>query len=179
MRKKINIMEDTDGKKTVVIHDIKFKGKRTVNWNEVEEYLRQYIGEFYKIQSVNDIIYIGTDFPDEYTHSNYTKILKGANAKAKANVTQGLPELIENADNEKYIKNRKEKHMKDAKYGWYIFESRFALPVFTENGDIERYNVFHAALLVRHSKDGRKYLYDIMKIKKETSILFEHKNFTQ
>ncbi|EKC69607.1 hypothetical protein OBE_04328, partial [human gut metagenome] len=31
-----------------------------------------------------DAVYIGTDLPDEYTHSNYTQFLKGANAKAKS-----------------------------------------------------------------------------------------------
>ena len=37
------------------------------------------------------------------------------------------------------------------------------------NGEIERYNVFHVYLIVRHDADGKKYLYDIIKIKKETS----------
>ena len=41
------------------------------------------------------MVYIGKDLPDEYAHSKYTKILKGTNAKAKANATQGLPEIIE------------------------------------------------------------------------------------
>ena len=40
-------------------------------------------------------------------------------------------------------------------------------------------NVFHAALLVRHDRNGKLYLYDIMKIKKETSILFQSDDFTQ
>ena len=93
MARKVNVIEDLNGKKTVFIHDILFKGKRAVNWEEVEKYLRQYVGEFYQIEDCNKMIYIGSDLPDEYTHSNYTRILKGANAKAKANATQGLPEL--------------------------------------------------------------------------------------
>ena len=36
----------------------------------------------------------------------------------------------------------KEKHNKDAKFGWYRYESRFALPVFDESGEVERYNAF-------------------------------------
>ena len=90
-----------------------------------------------------DAVYIGTDLPDEYTHSNYTHILKGANAKAKANAAQGLPELIEIAAGKKFTENYKEKHTIDAMYGWYRYESRFALPVFNEVGEIERYNVFY------------------------------------
>ena len=37
------------------------------------------------------------------------------------------------------------------------------------NGEIDRYNIFHASMLVRHSNDGKMYLYDIIDIKKETS----------
>lgn len=99
MERKVNVIEDLNGKKTVFIHDILFKGKRAVNWDEVEKYLRQYVGEFYQIEDCNKMIYIGSDLPDEYTHSNYTRILKGANAKAKANAAQGLPELLKIATN--------------------------------------------------------------------------------
>ena len=109
----------------------------------------------------------------------YGRILKGANAKAKANAAQGLPELLKIATNETYEENRKEKHNKNAKYGWYSYDSRFALPVFGDNGEIERYNVFNVAMLVRHNADGKAYLYDIMKIKKETSNLFQSNDLTQ
>ena len=53
-------------------------------------------------------------------------------------------------------------------YGWIRYESRFALPVFDEVGEIERYNVFNVIMVIRHAKDGKMYLYDIMNIKKET-----------
>ena len=46
---------------------------------------------------------------------------------------------------------------------------KFALPVYRDDGEIERYNVFHASMLIRHSNDGKMYLYDIIDIKKETS----------
>ena len=179
MERKVSVIEDIDGKKTVFIHDIIFKGKRSVNWEDVEQYLRQYIGDFYQIEDCNKVVYIGTDLPDEYTHSNYTRILKGTNAKAKANAAQGLPELLKIATNEIYEENRKEKHNKNAKYGWYSYDSRFALPVFGDNGEIHRYNVFNVAMLVRHNTDGKAYLYDIMKIKKETSNLFQSNDLTQ
>ena len=38
MERKVNVIEDLDGKKTVFIHDIKFRGKRIVNWEEVDVY---------------------------------------------------------------------------------------------------------------------------------------------
>ncbi len=179
MNRNVNIITDLDGNKVVVINDIIFKGKRNVNWKDVEEYLRQYVGEFYKIADTKEIIYIGSDLPDEYSNSNYTHCLKGASAKAKANAAQGLPEMIEIATGKQFEENRKEKHSKDAQYGWYRYESRFALPVFSENGDVERYNVFHVLMLMRHAKDDKIYLYDIMEIKKETSNLFRPDGFTQ
>ena len=107
--------------------------------------------------------------PDEYTHSNYTRILKGANAKAKANAAQGLPEIIEITAGKKFTENYKSKHNTDAMYGWYRYELRFALTVFSEKGEIERYNVFNVIMVIRHARDGGLYLYDIMNIKKETS----------
>lgn len=94
MERKVNIVEDLDGNKIVFIHDIRFKGKRSVEWSDVEQYLKQYVGDVYTIEDTKDMIYIGTDLPDEYAHSNYTRILKGTNAKAKANAAQGLPELV-------------------------------------------------------------------------------------
>ncbi len=40
-------------------------------------------------------MYIGTDFPDEFSHSMDTKELKGANIKAKANISSAIGEMIE------------------------------------------------------------------------------------
>ena len=143
MQRKVNVVEDLDGNKIVVIHDIRFKGRQAIEWSDVEKYLKQYVGEAHIIESTNDMVSIGVDLPEEYAHSNYTNTLKGS------------------------------------KYGWYSYVTRFALPVYGENGDIERYNVFRAILLVRHAEDKRLYLYDIMKIKKETSTHFQSEDLTQ
>lgn len=175
----VSVIKDAMGHNVVMINDIIFRGKRGIKWGDVEEYLRQYVGEFYTIAETNEVVYIGTDLPDEYSHSEYTNILKGTNEKAKANAAQGLPELINTAINMVHTDNSKTKHKQDAKYGWYKFESRFALPVFAENGEVERYNVFHVAMILRHANDGKKYLYDIMNIKKETSDLFQSEDLTQ
>lgn len=35
-------------------------------------YLRQYVDEFYTIAETYEVVYIGTDLPDEYAHSEYT-----------------------------------------------------------------------------------------------------------
>lgn len=170
MDRKINIIEDLDGKKTVLIQDITFCGRRSIDWDDVEKYLEQYIDDIYTIAETGDEIYIGSDLPSEYTGSKYTRKLKGSVAKAKANATQGIPELIEIATNTSFEENRKHKHRKDAKLGWYRYDTRFALPVFDENGDIERYNVFNALILIRHDQNGKKYLYDILEIKKRNDV---------
>ena len=179
MNRNIEVTKDCNGNKIAVINDIIFKGKRNVNWKDVEQYLRQYVGKCYVIENTKEFVYIGSDLPDEYSNSNYTHHLKGASAKAKANAIQGLPEMIQIATQKQFEENRKNKHSKDAQYGWYRYESRFALPVFNENGDVERYNVFHVLMLMRHAKDEKIYLYDIMEIKKETSNLFQSDDLTQ
>ena len=65
-----------------------------------------------------------SDLPDEYSGSNYTAKLKGALAKAKANAAQGIPEMIEIAENRRFQENLERKHNKNAKYGWYRYDSR-------------------------------------------------------
>lgn len=169
MDRTVNVIENLDGKKTVIIQDIRFRGKRNINWTDVERYLVEFIGDIYYIaENNNEEIYIGRDLPSEYTGSIYTKHLKGTVAKAKANASVGIPQLIEIATNPRFEKNHKSKHARNAKIGWYRYDTRFALPVFREDGEIDRFNVFHASLLIRHAADGRKYLYDIIEIKKET-----------
>ena len=89
----IRIITDLNGNKIVLINDIVFKGKKSINWDGVRTYPESYVGEFYKIADTKDIVYIGNDLPDEYAGSRYTYSLKGANAKAKANSAQGIPQM--------------------------------------------------------------------------------------
>ena len=168
-QRNVAVIQDVDGNNIVVINDIIFKGKRSITWPDVEEYLRRYVGEFYSIAESGDVVYIGTDLPDEYTESNYTKHIKGTVAKAKANAAQAIPEIIEIATSKTAEENKKEKHSRNAKNGWYRYDTRFALPVYDESGEVERYNVFSARLLIRHAASGKMYLYDVLEIKKETS----------
>lgn len=156
-----------DGQKIVFIRNIYFKGKRSIDWNQVEIYLRQYVGSIYRVAETEEDIIIGTDLPGEYTGSIYTKKLKGAAAKAKANAIQVLPEMLKIATNREFEKNRKEKHNRDAKNGWYRYETGFAVPIYNMEGELIRYNIYQAKILVRHASDGRKYLYDILEIKKK------------
>ena len=113
MNKNINIIEELDGQKVVLIHDIRFKSRRMIDWDMIEKYLK------------------------EYSHSKDTELLKGANEKAKL--------------------------------GWYRYDTRFGIPVYDEEGQLLRYNIFHARMLVRCDKEENLYLYDFVRIKKETS----------
>ena len=67
------------------IGDVIFTNKQNISWNDVEKYLKRYVGENIIVKKTGDRIHIGGDFPDEYTESCYTKRLRGALAKAKAN----------------------------------------------------------------------------------------------
>ena len=60
-------------------------------------------------------------------------------------------------------------------YGWYRYDSRFALPVYDDNGEMKRYNIFHASLIVRYAENKKMYLYDILDIKKKRAIRLSHK----
>ena len=45
----IDIITDEDGRKIVVITDIRFKGKRNIDWEDVENYLKEYVGKCYEV----------------------------------------------------------------------------------------------------------------------------------
>lgn len=173
MERNVRVVKDVNGDQVVVIKNIRFKGRQNINWNEVEQYLRQYVGKIVEIAKSKEIIYIGTDLPDEYTGSNYTAKLKGALAKAKANAAQGIPEMLEIAENKRFQENLAKKHNKNARFGWYRYDSRFAIPIYDDSGETLRYNVFHVELVIRHAENKKLYLYDIINIKKETSTPLE------
>ena len=165
----VAVIQDADGKKIVVINDLRFKGRKSVNWNTVEKCLKEYIGTCTEILDTKDMIYIGSDFPDEYVYSKDTRVLRGTNAYAKANASAVISELIQIATNKSFSENYKDKHKKKARYGWYRYDTRFAIPKYGNEGELTGYNIFKGRLVVRHSEDGKLYLYDILRIKKETS----------
>ena len=168
MNRNVEIITDEQGNKIVRINDIRFRGKRGINWKEVEAYLKRYVGGMCVIEECDDLVFIGSDFPDEYSGSRYTHKLKGTIAKAKANAAQGIEELLTISNNKRFRENSDKRHIRNAKYGWYRYDVRFQLPVLGEDGRVERYNTFKATMLIRHSIDGKLYLYDILDIKKET-----------
>ena len=72
MERKVNIITDLNGKKTVFIQDILFKkGVRILSGRKWKN-IKRYIGEFIENTESGDIIYIGADLPDEYAGSKDT-----------------------------------------------------------------------------------------------------------
>lgn len=70
MDKKIDIVKDNDGNSIVVINNLRFKGRRSVDWNVVENCLKEYIGQCVEITETADVVYIGADFSDEFAFCN-------------------------------------------------------------------------------------------------------------
>lgn len=163
-----NIVINEKGQKIVEIDTIAFSSKRKIDWDGVEEYLKRYVGQKYQIDETDDLIYIGSDFPDEYANSNYSAKAHGTIGKAKANASQVIPELIKIATNITFRKNSDGKHSKDAKFGWYRCTVRFTLPICDDKGNVIGKNAFQGRMVIRFDEDGKKYLYDIIDIKKET-----------
>ena len=168
LEQNVEIVKVKEGRSVVIIRDIRFKGKRNIDWNAVEDYVKEYIGNCYEILETSDKVFIGKEFPGEIKGSVDTKRLYGANARAKANATQKIPYLLECASNKRWTENYKEKHNMDAKYGWYRYTSRFALPTYSEDEAIKGYIVYRIEMLIRHASDNKLYLYDMVNIKKET-----------
>ena len=163
------IVSDQDGNKIVLINDIHFKSRRNINWDKVEDYLKRFIGKSYVIIETTEVVYIASDFPDEYAHSSDTKKARGANEKAKANAISAIQELIEIATDKKETPDYNNRHGNKAKYGWYRYYARFGIPIYDEDDVLERYNIFRTRILIRRDIDGKLYLYDVVTTKKETS----------
>ncbi len=160
---------DENGNKVVILPDIIFSGKQNIDWNEVEKYLERFVGELVEVVETGDIIYLGKDFPDEYSGSQYTRKMKGGRAKAKANAAQGIREMVGIATDKRFRENRKEKHSADASNGWYYYTTRFAMPIYDNDVKTENYNIYFGCLVVNCTGKGKMYLYDLVDIKKEAS----------
>lgn len=167
--KNVNVIIDENGKNIVLIHDIRFKTRRRIDWDEVEGYLKEYIGNCYEILETSERIYIGTDFPDEFCHAQDKVNLKGGNEKAKANMVSAIGDLIKIASNKVVTEDFGEKHKSKAKYGWYRYDTRFGIPFYNSDDELVGYSIYKARMLVRCDEKGKLYLYDFVRTKKETS----------
>lgn len=137
----------------------------------IANYISEHIGEVYTIIESGDKVYIGKDLPNEYTQSEYTKAVLKNNPniiKAKNKAVANLGEMIEIATN-KQLEGTEHDDAKDAKLGMYRYTTRFGFSKRNIRGEYAGSNVYEAELLIRHSSDGKMYLYDIVRIKKDTT----------
>jgi hypothetical protein len=174
--KKLRIGYTTNGTQVVMLeNDIFNENKENKKPHQfIANYIAENIGEFYKITESGQRVYIGEELPNEYTQSEYTKQLLKRNKKilnAKNQSVQSLGEIIEIATERSWDKNRKLKHNTGAKYGFYKYSSKIALPKYDSQRKIIGSNLFDIELVIRNDANGRKYLYDIQKIEKSAEQL--------
>ena len=149
-----NILEDNNGQPT---HQF------------IADFIAEHIGDAYTIIESGQKVYIGEDLPGEYTQSVYTQTILQYNKniiKAKNKAAANIKEIIEIATNRNW-EEAEHTDNKDAKYGIYKYNTRFAFPVRDTNDNIIGANVYKAKLVIRNASDGKKYLYDIVSIKKD------------
>lgn len=161
-----SIEQDSTGKDVVVVQEDIFKGSEGEKRKKVvTEYLKSHIGDMFTIIENGKRVYLGKDLPNEYNHSKTTERLGKEKRFAKQKATPGIGEMVEIATNERWESPvHKEKHKVDAMYGFYKYDTRFA--VRDRSGD---YEVYDAELVIRHDADRKLYLYDIQGIKKDTA----------
>ena len=165
---KYSIEQDSTGKDVVVVQEYIFKGREGEKRKKVvTEYLKNHIGDMFTMIENGKNVYLGKDLPKEYSYSRTTKNLGRDRRFVKQKATPGIGEMVEIATNERWESPvHKEKHENDAKYGFYKYDTRFA--VRDRSGEDE---IYDAELVVRHNEDGKLYLYDVQGIKKDTAAV--------
>lgn len=161
-----------DGKQVVWIEDnILKENKNNLPVHQyIADYISKHIGDVYTIIESGKSVYLGEDLPGEYTQSKYTQGLKKRKGilSAKNRGASDLGGMIEIATNRRWEKTN-HTHNKDAKYGIYRYDTRFGFPVKDANGNVIGANIYTAELLIRNASNGKKYLYDVVNIKKDTT----------
>ena len=80
-----------------------------------------------------------------------------------------IGDLIGIATNKAVFQDYANKHKSKARKGWYRYDTRFGIPAYDLEGKLIQYNIYTARMLIRCDKDGKLYLYDFVRTKKETS----------
>ena len=165
---KFSIKKDNNGDNIVVVDKNIIKGVKNKDLKKfVKNELKKNVGSYYTIIQNSKEIYLGKNLSNEYVYSECTKKMKISTLKVKAQASNNIGELIQIATNEGWKENIKPKHSEDAKYGWYRYDTRFAIPKVENNDGVIGYDTYSASLIVKHSSDGKKYLYDMIKIKRD------------
>ena len=163
---------NVNGKQVVWIQDNVLKQNTGIPEHQfVANYIAGHIGDIYTIIESGQKVYIGEDLPGEFTQSKYTQsILKNRSniIRVKNRSAGNIGEMIEIATNRRWEK-AKHPENKDAKYGMYRYDTMFGFPVLDSKGNEVGANIYKAELVIRNASDGKKYLYDIVSIKKDAT----------
>lgn len=122
--------------------------------------LNNKVGEYFTLFESGMKIYIGKDFPGEYVHSRSSQSLTIYRKYIKAILIHNLKELVENSYERFYTNDHNEKHKIDGKYGFYKYKINFSICVSKKE------EFYKAIILIRNDANKKKYLYDILGIKK-------------
>lgn len=163
---------NVNGKQIVWIEENILKQNKGLPEHQfIADYIAGHIGDIYTIIESGQKVYIGDDLPGEFTQSKYTQsILKYRSniIRVKNRSAGNVGEMIEIATNRRWEK-AKHPENKDAKYGMYRYDTMFGFPVRDSNGNEIGANIYKAELVIRNASDGKKYLYDIVSIKKDAT----------
>ncbi len=164
-------IREIKGEKIVWIDNSVLTNKQMRSPKEVAKYIKTNIGKLYRVIEGGEKVYIGKDLPGEYTRSKYTSYLQKkapALLMAKNTAISEIGEMIEIASNRRW-EQTKHKASKDAKYGIYRYDTKFAFPIKDKSGKVISVKAYDANLLIINSSNGKKYLYDLIKIKENTA----------
>ena len=117
-------------------------------------------GVSYKITETNNNVFIDKKTAYEFVYSKSSVLNNKQQKLIKSKLSKYLKEVINNSNDRKFVNYKKKKHIKDAKYGFYKYKITFSIL----NKGVE--NFYEAIVLIRNSEDNKKYLYDILNIKK-------------
>lgn len=115
-------------------------------------------------------VYVGKDLPGEYRSSEYTKSMLSKLRDVKMQAATNLDEMLLLAENGEWRENVKPKHAKDARNGWYRYDTEFAIPILNAKKAVDHYTVYGGTLLIRNDADGKSYLYDLLNVQKKKVI---------
>ncbi len=138
--------------------DFTYENKNISINKTIKNFSEKFVGNSYNIKESNQKIYIAKDFPREYAYSKSTMSLNKEKKLIKIKLLNNLDEIINNLSDKVYSNDHKEKHKEDAKYGFYKYNALFEI-----NKDM-----YSGTIVIRNDTNKKKYLYDIISIKKST-----------
>ena len=133
--------------------------------NKAKENIKKQKGIPYKNIMTSNVILVDYKTQGEYLYSKYTRSRKNEIKYVKCILSNYFKELFLNAYKKEFVNKKKPKHVIDAKYGFYKYSVNFSIV------DKLKETFYTCIILVRNDSNGKKYLYDILDIKK-TSINF-------